>query len=109
MDLHAIIDDTIEAVARARKAMAAGKSVQVQSADERDHMKAVATLWFQKHRREVAPSADAATLAAVDEPLKRVFDATAKAAARNTYVTSLKAARACRRSWSAGGMSASCA
>jgi hypothetical protein len=93
VDLHSRIDDTINAVARARKVVAAGKSVQVSSAEERDLMKTVASLWYQKHRPEMVASADTTVLAAVDAPLKRVFDSAAKSAARTTYVASLKAAR----------------
>ena len=94
MDLHAHIDDAISAVARARKVIGGGSSKQVTSAEDRDHMRTVAQVWFQKIRPVVQSSAEAAALEAVDAPLKRVFDSTAKAAARSTYESCLKTGRA---------------
>lgn len=93
MDLHAHIDDAISAVERARKVVGKGTSKQVQSAEDRDHMRTVAQVWFRKIRPVVESSADDATLRAVDAPLKKVSDSTAKAAARATYKSCLKAAR----------------
>jgi hypothetical protein len=93
MDLHAHIDDAINAVARARKVIGNGDSKQVQSAEERDHMKTVAQVWFRKIRPVVADAAEAATLGAVDSPLKKILDSTAKAAARSTYESCLKTGR----------------
>lgn len=93
MDLHREVDDAISAVARARKVIARSSSKQVQSAEERDNMRTVAQVWFQKIRPIVEPFADGDVLEAVDAPLKRVFDSTAKSAARSTYATSLKGAR----------------
>lgn len=93
MDLHAHIDDAIKAVAQARKVVTRSSSIQVTSAEERDHFRTVAQVWFQKIRPVVNSYADAAMLEAVDAPLKKVFDSTAKAAARSTYKSCLKAAR----------------
>lgn len=93
MDHFGDIDEAIKAVRDARKMLRQKTSKQVTSGDERDHMKTVAGIWFSRLRPRIARHVDDGAMAIVDEPLRRVLDATARASARTTYDLSLDAAR----------------
>ena len=93
MDHFGQVDEALEAIATAKKVIKRGTSRQVQSAEEKDHMRTVAALWFQSLRPGIAPFAEPSDLAEIDTPLRRVYDATAKAATRTTYVNALGEAR----------------
>ncbi|MBX3229219.1 MAG: hypothetical protein KIT84_18645 [Labilithrix sp.] len=83
------IEAAIAEVARARSAVQRSKSPQVRGAEERDGLKAVAYAWFKTHKPRVGDL----DVSAVDNAYQKVLDATAKAAARSTYVSTLKAAK----------------
>lgn len=93
MDHFGYVDEALKAVSDARKVIRKGRSRQVQSREERDHMKTVATLWFEKLRPAVVQYVSASGVEEVDAALRAVFDATAKAAARSTYDRALGDAR----------------
>ena len=89
-----LVDDALKAVETARKINRKGSSKQVQGGEERDHMRTVASVWFQGLRPDLETIlGNGNELAAVDEPMRRVWDATAKAAARSTYKSALDSAR----------------
>lgn len=93
MDHFGHVDGGLKSVESAQKVNRKGKSRQVSSGEERDHMCTVASLWFQKYRPEIVPYVSEAAVESIDEPLRRVWDATAKAAARTTYCKALGEAR----------------
>jgi len=93
MDHFSHVDDALKAVETARKVNRKGKSKQVQGGEERDHMRTVASVWFKRFRPAILPHVAEEIVATVDEPLRRVWDATAKNAARTTYKTALDESR----------------
>lgn len=93
MDHFAHVDDALKAIETARKVNRKGTLKQVRSGEERDHMRTVASVWFNRYRPEVLPHVAAEMVAPVDEPMRRVWDATAKSAARTTYKKALDEAR----------------
>lgn len=93
MDPYARVDDAIQAVARARKVVMASASAQVRAAEERDHFRSVAMLWFREHRYALTSLASESSVDAVDRALRKVLDSTGKAAARTTYAVAFKEAR----------------
>ena len=93
MDHFGDVDEALKAVESGKKAIRKGTSRQVHSREERDHMKTVATLWFQTLRPKVVQHVGSSAVEDVDAELRRVFDATAKAAARSTYESALNEAR----------------
>lgn len=84
------LEAAITEVSRAREAVLRSNSPQVRSAEERDRLKAVAFAWFKTHRPQVG-NIDAVD---VDAAYQTVLDSTAKLAARPTYATALKTAKA---------------
>jgi hypothetical protein len=86
------IEQAMEEVDSARKKIARGKSRQISQADTIDYLKSVAYSWFKTHRLSLATEFSVAEVSVVDAHLDKVLAATAKASARTTYVTNLKAA-----------------
>jgi hypothetical protein len=89
-------DEAIGEVDRARKRLAKGTSKQISQADDIDYLKSVCYAWFNSHRKAVVASAASASpdaTIAVDRLYQKVFDSTAKNAARTTYVAALKSAK----------------
>lgn len=93
MDHFGHVDEALKAVADARKVIRKGASRQVQSGEERDHMRTVVSVWFQSLRPKILPHSTESDLEPVDVPLRRVWDATARSAARTTYSKALDEAR----------------
>jgi hypothetical protein len=88
LDLHTLCDEFLAIVAKVRKAVKKGKSVQVTSLEERDLLKSTAGSWFNSFRTQLQSGSESA-LGAVDEALRRVINATAKSSARTTYLSAL--------------------
>lgn len=84
------LEAAIAEVSRARETLLRSKSPQVRSADERDRLKAVGFAWFRTHR----PQLGDVDPVDVDAAYQSVLDSTAKLAARSTYATALKTAKA---------------
>lgn len=90
--IYDAINAAIEEVTSARKRVSASKAKQVTNVDAVASLKATAQTWFHSHRPVVAtvPSLD---LAAVDQQYTAVLNATAKHAAKRTYLNALKDAK----------------
>jgi hypothetical protein len=92
--VHETIDAAINEVAIARSRVSKVTSNQVRGVDEIGMLKATAQTWFHTHRPVVAVGAPFVDLATVDACFKVVLDATAKHAAKATYLNALKDAKA---------------
>jgi len=92
--VYETIDAAINEATAARKRVAKVKSNQVRGIDEIATLKATAQTWFHTHRPVVTTGAPNADLAAVDSCFTVVLDATAKYAAKATYLDALKDAKA---------------
>lgn len=90
---HEAIDAAISEVTKARKRVSSISTVQVTKVDAVAMLKATAQTWFHTHRPVVIAWAVGANLAAVDQHYKTVLDATAKHAAKKTYLDALKDAK----------------
>ncbi len=91
--VHEAIDAAISEVTKARKRVASITSVQVTKVDDVAMLKATAQTWFHTHRPVVVAGAAAANLVAVDQHYTTVLNATAKHAAKKTYLDALKDAK----------------
>ncbi len=92
--VHETMDAAISESAAARKRLSKVKSKQVRGVDEIATLKATAHTWFRTHRPVITAAAPSVDLAAVDECFTAVLDATAKHAAKVTYLNALRDARA---------------
>lgn len=90
---HEAIEAAIIEVTKARTRVGAITSVQVKKVDDVAMLKATAQTWFHTHRSVVVTGAAGANLAAVDQHYTTVLNATAKHAAKQTYLDALKAAK----------------
>jgi hypothetical protein len=88
--VHESIDAAINEATAARRRVSKIKSNQVRGVDEIATLKATAQTWFHTHRPVVVAGAPKVDLAAVDASFATVLDATAKYAARATYLKTLK-------------------
>ena len=88
------IDAAIGEVATARGRVSKVKSIQVRGVDDVAMLKATAQTWFHTHRPVVAGGAPCVDLSAIDSNFTIVLDATAKYAAKTTYLSALKLAKA---------------
>jgi hypothetical protein len=92
--VYETIDAAISEATAARNRVSQIKSNQVRGVDEIATLKATAQTWFHTHRPVVAAGAPNVDLAAVDGCFTVVLDATAKYAAKATYLNALKDAKA---------------
>ena len=83
------VERAIADVTTARRRVSRRKSRQITTVDEVDYLKSVAYAWFQSHRRAIDLAVVGMAVADVDAPFQRILDATAKHAARSTYVSLL--------------------
>ena len=93
MDHFGHVDEALKAVADARRIIRKNTSRQVQNCEERDHMRTVVSVWFQSIRPKILVYVSDGELDDIDTALRKVWDATAKAAARTTYSKALDNAR----------------
>jgi hypothetical protein len=89
-DLDAAINEATAARARMNKI----SSNQVRGIDDVAMLKATAQTWFHTHRPVVSAGAPHVDLTAIDEIYRSILGATAKHAAKTTYLSALKAAKA---------------
>jgi len=87
------IEASISNVEKARARVRRGRSVQVKVVDEIDYLKAIAYSWFNTHRKFIEGQVSDTHVIAVDEELRAVIEATARASARSTYANTLKRAK----------------
>lgn len=91
------VADTIEAaifeVETARKRLLKLKTKQVRGIDDIASLKATAQTWFNTHRPLLATRTPTADPAAADECFTIILDATARSAAKSTYLDALKDAK----------------
>lgn len=92
--VHEAIDATINEAAVARKRIKKVGSNQVRGVDDIATLKATAQTWFYTHRPVVAAGAANLDLTAVDASFTVVLDATAKHAAKATYLKALDEVKA---------------
>ena len=92
--VHDTIDSAINEAIAARIRVSKIKSKQVRGVDEIATLKATAQTWFYTHRPIISADAPSVDLAAVDACFTTVLDATAKYAAKATYLNALKDAKA---------------
>ena len=92
-DCHEIIDNALSDVERAIKIAKSGKSKQITKAVDRDYFKSVAYSWFHSRRPKLEQLWPDIGLAVMNDSFAQIMDATAKSAARATYVTSLSTAK----------------
>lgn len=89
--------DPIEACIRevdlARARVSKMNGMQVSSSDDRDYLKSVAYAWFRTHRPLLLRRDNVDAIEATDIPMRQVLDATAKRAAKTTYLRALKDAK----------------
>jgi hypothetical protein len=91
--VHETIDAAINEATAARKRVSRIKSNQVRGVDDVATLKATAQTWFHTHRPVVTASASNVDLAPVDGCFTIILDATAKSAAKATYLHALKDAK----------------
>jgi len=91
--IHEAINAAIDEVTKARTRVSAIKSVQVKNVDAVASLKATAHTWFHTHKQVVVAAAPSLDLEAVDRHYTTVLNATAKHAAKKTYLVALKAAK----------------
>ena len=91
--VHEAIDAAIGEATAARKRVSKIRTNQVRGVDEIATLKATAQTWFHTHRPVVTIGAPNVDLVAVDECFTTVLDATAKYAAKTTYLNALKDAK----------------
>ncbi len=92
--VHEAIDAAITEVTNARKRVSCINAVQVKNVDAVASLKATAQTWFHTHKPIVTAAAPSLDLAAVDQHYTTVLNATAKHAAKQTYLDALKDAKA---------------
>lgn len=92
--IHEAIDAAIDETVAARKRLSKVKTKQVRGVDEIAPLKATAQTWFHTHRPVIASEAPTADLSDTDKCFGIVLDATAKHAAKTTYLNALKDAKA---------------
>jgi hypothetical protein len=92
-NVYEAIDAAINESTAARNRLAKIKSSQVRGVDEIAMLKATAQTWFHTHRPIVAAGAPNVDFAAVDACFTSVLNATAKYAAKTTYLNALKDAK----------------
>lgn len=92
--VHDALDAAINEATAARARVKKVKANQVRGADDVAMLKATAQTWFHTHRPIVATGAPHVDLTAIDGLYMMVLGATAKHAAKATYLTSLKDAKA---------------
>ena len=86
LTVHQAIDAAISEVTAARNRVSKIKSNQVRGVDEIASLKATAQTWFHTHKPIVTANAPNVDLSAVDFYFTVVLDATAKYAAKATYL-----------------------
>jgi hypothetical protein len=91
--VYEAIDAAINEATAARQRVAKIKSVQVRGIDEIATLKATAQTWFYTHRPILSQAEPQVDLTAVDACFKIILDATAKYAAKVTYLNALKASK----------------
>jgi len=92
--IYEAIDAAIDEVTKARIRVLKDKAKQVKKVDAVASLKATAQTWFHTHRPVVVDGAPSVDLATVDQHYTTILDATAKHAARKTYLDALKGAKA---------------
>lgn len=92
--VHDAIDAAIGETAAARIRTSKIKTKQVRGVDEIATLKATAQTWFHTRRPTVAAGASSIDLSAVDACFTEILDATARHAAKSTYLDTLKRAKA---------------
>ncbi|HEY4276324.1 MAG TPA: hypothetical protein VGM68_12620 [Rhizomicrobium sp.] len=92
-NVHETIDAAIGETDAALRRVAKIKTNQVRGVDEIATLKATAHTWFHTNRPLIVNSAPLVDLSSIDEPFKTILDATAKHAAKGTYVVALKSAK----------------
>jgi hypothetical protein len=91
--VHDTIDSAMSEAAAARSRVSKIRTNRVRGVDEVATLKATAHTWFYTHRPVVTLNAPGIDLTAVDKCFSAVLDATAKSAAKATYLNALKDAR----------------
>lgn len=92
--IHQAIEAAIDEVTKARLRVSAIKTSQVKNVDAIASLKATAHTWFYGHRPVVVETAFELDLAEVDQHFAAVLNATAKHAAKKTYLDALKDVKA---------------
>jgi hypothetical protein len=92
-DALAAVEAAIGEVTKARQSVTRGKSKQVSSGDEIDHLKSVAFAWFQSHQPIVKAHPSHPDLSNADLAYRTVMDSTGRCASRRTYVDALRDAK----------------
>src|SRR5262245_29247961 len=87
---HDAIGAAIEEIDRLRRLLKKGQSKQVQSADDKDVVRATCLAWFNTHRPEVRHVLGDDLLQRADEAYKTILAAADRATARSTYDAWLK-------------------
>ncbi|HSZ56671.1 MAG TPA: hypothetical protein VK797_13470 [Tepidisphaeraceae bacterium] len=87
------IDAAIGEVVRARTRISKVKTNQVRGVDDIAMLKATAQTWFHTHRPVVVGAAPNVDLSSIDDNYTVILDATAKFAAKSTYLNALRSAK----------------
>ena len=92
--IHETIDAAINETTAARNRVSKIQSNQIRGVDDIAMLKATAQTWFHTHKPVVSAAAPNVNLTDVDACFTVVIDATAKFAAKVTYLSALKEAKA---------------
>lgn len=92
--VYEAIDAAITEATAARKRVSKIKSNQVRGVDDVATLKATAQTWFHTHKPIIVAGAQNVDLSTVDAHYTVVLDATARHAAKTTYLNTLKDAKA---------------
>lgn len=92
--VHEAIDAAISEATFARTRVSKIRSSQVRGVDDVATLKATAQTWFHTHRPVVTTGVPSVDLSGVDACFTAVLNATAKHAAKATYLSALKEAKA---------------
>jgi hypothetical protein len=92
--VHDAFDAAIHEAMVARARVTKVKSSQVRGVDDVAMLKATAVTWFQTHRPVLVSGAPHIDLTAINQSFTTILNATAKRAAKATYLTALKDTKA---------------
>jgi hypothetical protein len=90
---HQAVEAAIQETDRLQKNLAKGKSVQVQSPDERLMLKATALTWFKTHKAKISGACDAGLLGKVDFTFDRLLGFSERSISRSKLKRECKEAK----------------
>jgi hypothetical protein len=92
-DHHKEIDSAITEIDHIRKLLSKINVLQIRNSEHRDILKATALSWFRNHRISIVGSISVDLLTTIDQSYQIILDATARDAAKSTYLNAANKAK----------------